>query len=281
MNPPKKVLGRGLGALIPQREKTEAAPAPAGPQTGLMYVPIEQIAPNPLQPRKTFNDDSIDELSRSVREHGIIQPLVVTRSGDHKYKLIAGERRYRAAQRAGLATVPIVVKEEMGEGDALQVALIENIQREDLNPIEEALAYHQLHEEFGLTQEEIARRVGKERSTVANFLRLMKLHQPFRVAAGSGAARDSRFVCRQREEAGAARGARREAQPQRPADGDAGGGELPEQDGGEEGRERRLHAGRRREVAKIFTNESRNRSEAPRRGDSHPLRERGRSDPHL
>jgi ParB family chromosome partitioning protein len=186
MNPPKKVLGRGLGALIPQREKTEAPPAPAAPQTGLMYVPIEQIAPNPLQPRKTFNDASIDELSRSVAEHGIIQPLVVTRSGDQKYKLIAGERRYRAAQKAGLTTVPIVVKEEMGEGDALQVALIENIQREDLNPIEEALAYHQLHEEFGLTQEEIARRVGKERSTVANFLRLMKLPDPVKKLLASG-----------------------------------------------------------------------------------------------
>jgi ParB family chromosome partitioning protein len=185
MNPPKKVLGRGLGALIPQREKSEA-PAPVVPQTGLLYVPIEQIAPNPLQPRKTFNDDSIDELSRSVREHGIIQPLVVTRSGDHRYKLIAGERRYRAAQKAGLATVPIVVKEEMGEGDALQVALIENIQREDLNPIEEALAYHQLHEEFGLTQEEIAKRVGKERSTVANFLRLMKLPDPVKKLLASG-----------------------------------------------------------------------------------------------
>jgi ParB family chromosome partitioning protein len=185
MNPPKKVLGRGLGALIPQREKSEAL-APAVPQTGLLYVPIEQIAPNPLQPRKTFNDDSIDELARSVREHGIIQPLVVTRSGDHKYKLIAGERRYRAAQKAGLATVPIVVKEEMGEGDALQVALIENIQREDLNPIEEALAYHQLHEEFGLTQEEIAKRVGKERSTVANFLRLMKLPDPVKKLLASG-----------------------------------------------------------------------------------------------
>ena len=185
MNPPKKVLGRGLGALIPQREKPEAPP-PAAPQTGLMYVPIEQIAPNPLQPRKTFNDASIDELSRSVREHGIIQPLVVTRSGDQKYKLIAGERRYRAAQKAGLTTVPIVVKEEMGEGDALQVALIENIQREDLNPIEEALAYHQLHEEFGLTQEEIARRVGKERSTVANFLRLMKLPDPVKKLLASG-----------------------------------------------------------------------------------------------
>ena len=164
----KKVLGRGLGALIPGRET--AAPA----STGLMQVPIDQIAPNPYQPRKTFNESSIEELARSVRQHGIVQPLVVTRFGD-RFKLIAGERRFRAAQKAGLTSVPVVIKEDLGEGDALQIALIENIQREDLNPIEEASAYHQLHEGFGLTQEEISKRVGKERSTVANFLRLLKL----------------------------------------------------------------------------------------------------------
>src|SRR5205807_7554199 len=163
----------GLGALIPQRVQPE--PAPAHPQMGLLLVPIEQIAPNPLQPRKTFNETSIEELARSVREHGIVQPLVVTRTGDDRYRLIAGERRLRAAERAGLQTVPAFIKELLKEGDALQIALIENIQREDLNPIEEAAAYHQLHDEFGLTQEEISRRVGKERSTVANFLRLMRL----------------------------------------------------------------------------------------------------------
>ncbi len=171
----KKVLGRGLGALIPQRP-SDSPSAPAAPaNTGLLMVPVEQIAPNPFQPRKTFNEASIEELARSVAQHGIVQPLVVTRAGENRYKLIAGERRYRAAQKAGLTTVPVVVKEMMGEGDALQIALIENIQREDLNPIEEALAYHQLHEEFSLTQEEISKRVGKERSTVANFLRLLKL----------------------------------------------------------------------------------------------------------
>jgi ParB family chromosome partitioning protein len=165
----KKVLGRGLGALIPQKTQ-ESAPA----ASGLLEVRIDQIAPNPYQPRKTFNDATIDELARSIREHGIVQPLLVTRSGE-RYRLIAGERRFRAAVKAGLATVPVVVKERMKEGDALQIALIENIQREDLNPIEEAMAYQQLHQEFGLTQEEIARRVGKDRSTVANFLRLIKL----------------------------------------------------------------------------------------------------------
>jgi ParB family chromosome partitioning protein len=178
----KKVLGRGLGALIPQRQE---APAESHATQGLAEIPISQIQPNPFQPRKTFNEASIDELARSVREHGIVQPLVVTRAGD-KYKLIAGERRFRAAQKAGLTTVPVLIKEMMAEGDALQIALIENIQREDLNPIEEAMAYHQLHDDFQLTQEEISRRVGKERSTVANFLRLLKLPDPVKKLLASG-----------------------------------------------------------------------------------------------
>jgi ParB family chromosome partitioning protein len=175
---PKKVLGRGLGALIPQRESAPASP-------GLMHLALDQIAPNPYQPRKTFNEASIEELARSVKQHGIVQPLVVTRSGD-RYKLIAGERRFRAAVKAGLSSVPVVVKEDLRAGDALQIALIENIQREDLNPIEEAMAYHQLHEEFGLTQEEISRQVGKERSTVANFLRLLKLPESVKKLLASG-----------------------------------------------------------------------------------------------
>jgi ParB family transcriptional regulator, chromosome partitioning protein len=178
----KKVLGRGLGALIPQRQE---APAESHVTQGLAEIPISQIQPNPFQPRKTFNEASIEELARSVRQHGIVQPLVVTRAGD-KYKLIAGERRFRAAQKAGLTTVPVLIKEMMAEGDALQIALIENIQREDLNPIEEAMAYHQLHDDFQLTQEEISRRVGKERSTVANFLRLLKLPDPVKKLLASG-----------------------------------------------------------------------------------------------
>jgi ParB family transcriptional regulator, chromosome partitioning protein len=181
MTTQKKVLGRGLGALIPAKQ-LDTAPQSAG---GLLQVPLDQISPNRYQPRKNFDETSIDELARSVREHGIVQPLVVTRAGDH-FELIAGERRYRAARKAGLQTVPVVVKEMMRESDALQIALIENIQREDLNPIEEASAYHQLHEEFGLTQEEISRRVGKERSTVANFLRLLKLPEPVKKMLAGG-----------------------------------------------------------------------------------------------
>jgi len=189
MSTQKKALGRGLGALIPSRPAPapEPAAAPAAPAgTGLAEVPIEQISPNPYQPRRTFNDASIEELSRSVREHGIIQPLVVTRTGDNKYRLIAGERRFRAAQKAGLTVVPVVIKETMTDSDTLQVALIENIQREDLNTIEEAYAYHQLHEEFGLSQEEISKRVGKERSTVANFLRLLRLPDSVKKLLASG-----------------------------------------------------------------------------------------------
>ncbi|HXH89993.1 MAG TPA: ParB/RepB/Spo0J family partition protein [Thermoanaerobaculia bacterium] len=181
----RKVLGRGLGALIPQRQEQPPAPVEAHATQGLAEIPISQIQPNPYQPRKTFNEASIEELARSVREHGIVQPLVVTRAGD-KYKLIAGERRFRAAQKAGLTTVPALIKEMMQEGDALEIALIENIQREDLNPIEEALAYSQLHDEFQLTQEEISKRVGKERSTVANFLRLLKLPDPVKKLLASG-----------------------------------------------------------------------------------------------
>jgi len=179
----KKVLGRGLGALIPQR--AEPAPPTPAPSSGLAEIPIEQIQPNPYQPRRTFNEASIEELARSVREHGIVQPLVVTRAGD-QYKLVAGERRFRAAQKAGLATVPVVVKDAMKSADVLQIALVENIQREDLNPMEEANAYYQLHDEFGMTQEEIARRVGKERSTVANFLRLLKLPPGVKELLASG-----------------------------------------------------------------------------------------------
>ncbi len=161
----RKALGRGLGALIPTQEPAAQAELEVSPAA---------IAPNPWQPRREFDDSAIEELANSIREHGIIQPLIVTRSGDG-YQLIAGERRLRAAKKAGLEKVPVVVRESMPNETTLALALIENIQREDLNPMEEAHAYEQLHEEFGLTQEEISKRVGKERSTVANALRLLRL----------------------------------------------------------------------------------------------------------
>jgi ParB family chromosome partitioning protein len=135
--------------------------------------PVEKIRPNRNQPRKHFAPEKLEELAASIREQGIIQPLVVTRSGD-QYELIAGERRWRAAQRAGLRDIPVIVR-EASEAAVLELALIENIQRQDLNAIEEAQAYHSLVEQLGVTQEEVARRVGKNRTTVTNTLRLLKL----------------------------------------------------------------------------------------------------------
>jgi len=177
---PKKVLGRGLGALIPQKDASALAAVSTG------SIPISEIVPNPYQPRKHFNDETLEELTQSVREHGIVQPLVVTRVGAHKYQLIAGERRFRAAQKAGLKDVPVVVKEAVNSGQMLELAIIENVQRQDLNPIEEAIAYQQLHQEFRLNQEEIARKVGKERSTVANSLRLLRLPDGVKLLVAEG-----------------------------------------------------------------------------------------------
>jgi ParB family chromosome partitioning protein len=135
--------------------------------------PIEEIKPHRGQPRKTFSPEKLDELAASIREKGIIQPLVVRRKSDH-YELIAGERRWRAAQKAGLREVPVVIQ-DVSDDAALEMALIENIQREDLNAVEEAEAYHALQEQFSLSQEELAKRVGKDRSTVANAIRLLRL----------------------------------------------------------------------------------------------------------
>ncbi|GLI37906.1 ParB/RepB/Spo0J family partition protein [Geobacter hydrogenophilus] len=160
----KTGLGKGMAALLPVVE-----------EEGKRYFscPIEEIRPNRNQPRKTFTPDRLEELAASIREKGIIQPLVVRKKGDH-YELIAGERRWRAAQKAGLREVPVVIQ-DVSEDTALEMALIENIQREDLNAVEEAEAYHALMENFSLTQDELAKRVGKDRSTVANSLRLLKL----------------------------------------------------------------------------------------------------------
>lgn len=160
----KTGLGRGMAALLPVVE-----------ERGRIYFscPIEEIRPLRGQPRKTFSNDKLDELAASIREKGIIQPLVVRNKDDH-YELIAGERRWRAAQKAGLHEVPVVIQ-DVSDHAALEMALVENIQREDLNAIEEAEAYQSLLDSMNLSQEELAKRVGKERSTVANSLRLLKL----------------------------------------------------------------------------------------------------------
>jgi ParB family chromosome partitioning protein len=165
----KRGLGRGLGSLIPGADQEE----PTG-EGGLLTVPVVNISPNPRQPRTHMDENKLAELADSIREHGLIQPLIVRREGNNSYILIAGERRWRAAQLAGLPTVPVVVKEASPQA-MLELALIENIQRADLNPIEEAMAYQQLIDDFGLTQEAVAKRVGKSRPTVANIVRLLNL----------------------------------------------------------------------------------------------------------
>jgi ParB family chromosome partitioning protein len=170
----KKPLGRGLASLIPEAQGPEGSLPGAQFKKDFFYCDIEKIVPNTYQPRKIFQKEALEELVESVKVHGIIQPLVV-RQKDGRYELIAGERRWRAAQRAGLKQVPVVVKEIDGDQTSLEMAIIENIQREDLNCIEEAIAYQQLMDEFQLSQEDIATRVGKNRATVANTLRLLKL----------------------------------------------------------------------------------------------------------
>jgi ParB family transcriptional regulator, chromosome partitioning protein len=161
-------LGRGLSALIP------GAPEAGEASAGLMEVPVNAVAPNPKQPRTRFDDETIATLAASIREVGILQPLVVRRAGDGRYELIAGERRLRAAKAAGLASVPIVLRDSE-DADLLREALIENIHREDLNPIEQAEAFRALLEELGLKQEELADRVGVSRSHIANTIRLLAL----------------------------------------------------------------------------------------------------------
>jgi ParB family chromosome partitioning protein len=162
----RPALGRGLSALIPD------APAPAAQERAL-DVDIDLLQPNKFQPRTQMDDGRIEELARSIRSNGVIQPIVV-RKAENGYEIVAGERRWRASQRAGLLKVPVVVR-DIPDDRLLAAALIENIQREDLNPIEEAHAYRRLGDEFGLTQEQIAESVGKDRSSVANYIRLLRL----------------------------------------------------------------------------------------------------------
>jgi ParB family chromosome partitioning protein len=156
-------LGRGLAALIPQRS---ADPGPT-------EVPLARIRPNPLQPRRTMDEADLESLAASIADHGVLLPILVTQTLDG-YQIVAGERRFRAAQLAGLERIPVVIRQVAGR-DQLELALVENLQREDLNPVEEALAYRQLIDEFGLTQEDVAARIGRARSTVANTLRLLDL----------------------------------------------------------------------------------------------------------
>jgi ParB family chromosome partitioning protein len=162
-------LGRGLGALIPQD-----VTAPPDAQPAIREVPISQIAPNPYQPRSHFDEESLAGLTASIRELGVLQPVLVREVEPDRFELIAGERRWRAAKRAGLQYLPIIVR-KVSDELTLQHALVENLHRDDLNPLEEAAAYQQLIEDFGMTQEVVAHKVGKSRSAVANLLRLFQL----------------------------------------------------------------------------------------------------------
>jgi ParB family chromosome partitioning protein len=209
----RNALGRGLSALIrepdpqPQVQPQPPLPAPGSvgpgaaaavapariPNEGLFQVDIDLIDPSPYQPRTHFREQALEELAQSIRASGIIQPLVVRRVGN-RYQLIAGERRWRAAQRAPIGRVPVVLR-DVPEETALEMALVENLQREDLSPIEQARAFERLIEEFSLTQEEVAERTGKDRATIANSLRLLKLEETIqdmleegRLSAGHGRA---------------------------------------------------------------------------------------------
>jgi ParB family chromosome partitioning protein len=173
----RPALGRGLSALIPPAPPPQPAAAPAPPAPGAPARPteidIDLLTPNPRQPRTSIDEGTLEELAQSIRSNGVIQPILVRPSGG-RYEIVAGERRWRAAQRAGLLKVPVTIR-EIDDASLLQVALIENIQREDLNPIEEAQAYRRLADELKLSQESIAGAVGKDRATVANYVRLLRL----------------------------------------------------------------------------------------------------------
>jgi ParB family chromosome partitioning protein len=174
----RPALGRGLRALIPEA---------AAPSTSPAEVEVGRLVPNAFQPRAEADDSQLEELASSIKSNGVIQPIVVRRMGD-RYQIIAGERRWRAAQKAGLERVPIVVR-DVGPGQdqaLLEMALVENIQREDLNPMEQALAYRRLIDEFHLSQEGVASRVGKDRASVANYLRLLRLPSEVQAAVASG-----------------------------------------------------------------------------------------------
>lgn len=172
----KRGLGKGLGALIPGAGREDRLP---------VEIPVDQITFNPYQPRRSRDDEKFQELVRSVRLHGILQPIVVRTSGESGYELVAGERRLRAASEAGLVRIPAIVKQFTNE-QTLEVALIENLQREDIGPLEAAGAYKRLIDEFGLTQDEIAFRIGKSRPSVANTLRLLNLPEEIQQSVAAG-----------------------------------------------------------------------------------------------
>lgn len=176
----RPALGKGLSALIPDAPERQPGSSPT-------EVEISLLHPNRQQPRLSMDNDGLDELAESIRKNGVIQPILVRRMGPSSYQIIAGERRWRASQRAGLEKVPVIVRDVAEDEQVLELALIENIQRENLNPVDEALAYQRLHEDFGLTQDQVAAAVGKDRSTIANAIRLLRLPDGVRTHLAAGA----------------------------------------------------------------------------------------------
>jgi len=173
----KQALGRGLKALIPETPRA---------RVGMAEIPVDRLKPNPQQPREIFDEAGLEELTASIRRHGILQPLLVSEAGADRYVIITGERRWRAARRAGIRVVPAVIRERLEDVDQLELALVENLQRRDLTPLEEARAFEQLRTSLGLTQADIAERVAMDRSTVANALRLLKLSPEIQVLVDQG-----------------------------------------------------------------------------------------------
>ena len=174
MNDKRKALGRGLESLLPGRSSSAVAAPSMTPADAGQEIPVDLIDPNPYQTRRQIKEDALKELTESVRTSGVVQPVVLRPAGGGRFQLVAGERRWLACKRAGKSTIPAVVREISNE-QAIEITIIENLQREDLNPVEQARAFERLGREFALTQEQIASRTGKDRASIANFIRLLKL----------------------------------------------------------------------------------------------------------
>ncbi len=268
MNTRKPVLGRGLSALLPGKDDVPRGTYPR-------EVEIGRLTPSRFQPRRDFSEAALADLARSIREQGIVQPIVVVARGE-KFEIVAGERRWRAASMAGLERVPITVREKSSDRDLLEAALVENLQREDLNVLEAAEAYARLREEFQLTQEKIAERVGKDRATVANTLRILKLscsssrENPLRGALG-GPREGARRTCLDRRP-GAARRGDRSASAVRPPDREARRAACRRGQGYGRAAPRSVHSRRRGEAFPAPPDEGSHRSKAPRRENRNRIR---------
>jgi ParB family chromosome partitioning protein len=186
INDKRKALGRGLDSLLPARSATTTIAMPQAREAGPNEVLIDSIDPNPYQTRRRINEQALEELAESIRASGVVQPVVLRPAANGRFQIVAGERRWLASKRAGRNTVPAIVRQISNE-QAMEITIIENLQREDLNPIEQAHAFERLSREFGLTQEQIATRAGKDRASIANFIRLLKLPEEVQSAMEDGA----------------------------------------------------------------------------------------------